>query len=70
MCLRMIPENPKLRIAVMAVKTCSKAILALCVTHGKSPCFSEVSFLSLFGPDYSLLILPYVYGAKTLECAF
>ena len=70
MCLRMIPENPKFRIALMAVKTCSKAILALSGRHGKSPCFSEVTFLQLVGPDYPLLILPYVDGAENMECAF
>jgi hypothetical protein len=58
------------RTALMAAKTCSKAILAHSLGHGKSPCFSEVTFLWLFGPDYSLLILPYVDGAENMECAF
>ena len=70
MCLRLFPENPKLRIAVMAVKTCSKAILALSVGHGKSPCFLQDAFLRLVGPDYPVLILPYVDGQEFLECAF
>jgi hypothetical protein len=56
-------------IDLMAVKTCSKAILALSSRHGKSPCFSEVAFLRLVGPDYPLLILPYVDGREFLECA-
>ena len=56
--------------ALMAVKTCSKAILAHSVRHGKSPCFSQVTFLSLVGPDYPLLILPCVDVAEFLECAF
>ena len=55
---------------LMATKTCSKAILALDVEHGKSPCFSEVTFLRLVGPDYPLLILLYVHGQEILECAF
>ena len=57
-------------IALMAVETCSKAILALCLRHGKSPCFSEVTFLQLVSPDYPLLLLPSVDGAKNMECAF
>jgi len=55
---------------LMVVKTCSKVISTLCGRHGKSPCFSQVSFLSLLGPDYPLLILPYVDGQEFLECAF
>lgn len=38
-------------IAVIVVKSCSKALLVLRLGHGKSPCFSDVSFLSLVGPD-------------------
>ena len=54
----------------MSVKTCSKAILALSSGHGKSPCFSQVTFLKLVGPDYPLLILPCVDVGEFLECAF
>lgn len=57
-------------IAVMAVKTCSKTLSALSRRHGKSPCFLEVTFLQLVGPDYPLLILPCVDGREFLECAF
>ena len=53
----------------MSVKRCSKAIFARPLRHGKSPCFSQVTFLRLIGPDYPLLILPYVNGAKNMECA-
>jgi hypothetical protein len=63
-------ENPKLIIAVMAAKTRSEAITALSSGHGKSPCFSQVNFLRLVGPDYPLLILPIVDGEEFLECAF
>jgi hypothetical protein len=70
MCLRLSPENPKFEIAVMAVKTRSKALLPLTLRHGKSPCFSQVVFLWLVSPDYPLLILPCVDGQETLECAF
>jgi hypothetical protein len=49
-------------ITLMAAETCSNAILALCGKYGKSPCFSEASFLSMVGPDYPLLILPCVNG--------
>ncbi len=38
-------------IVEMEVEACSKAILALCPRHGKSPCFSEVAFLRLLGVD-------------------
>lgn len=58
------------KVALTAVKTCSKALLPHSRKHGKSPCFSEGSFLWLFGPDYRLLILPFVDGAKNMECAF
>ena len=51
----------------LAVETCSKALLPLCVRYGKSPCFLEVAFLLLVGPDYPLLILPYVDGEEFLE---
>jgi hypothetical protein len=57
-------------ILKMEVETCSKAILALCLRHGKSPCFSGVTFLQLFSPDYPVLVLPCVDGAKNMECAF
>ncbi len=70
MCFRITAQNLKGIIALRAAKSCSKGILAPIVKHGKSPCFSEVSFLSLVGPDYPVLILPCVDGKKTLECAF
>ena len=53
----------------LEVKTCSKAILAHSLGHGKSPCFLQVAFLRLVGPDYPLLILPCGDGAKNMECA-
>ena len=54
---------------LMSVKTCSKAISTYGLGHGKSPCFLQVAFLRLGGPDYPLLILPYVDGAENMECA-
>ena len=54
----------------LAVKTCSKALLAICVRHGKSPCFLEVAFLRLVSPDSPMLVLPFVDGEKNMECAF
>jgi hypothetical protein len=57
-------------ISVMAVKTCSKALLGPMGRHGKSPCFLEVANLLLVGPDYPLPISPSSYGAKNMECAF
>jgi hypothetical protein len=52
------------------VKTCSKAILALCLGHGKSPCFSGTTFLQLFGVADGMLKLASLDGAEILECAF
>ena len=57
------------KVELMAVKTCSKAISAYGRGHGKSPCFLEVAFLQSVGPDYLLLILRCVDGAKNMECA-
>jgi hypothetical protein len=54
----------------LAVKTCSKALSALCLGHGKSPCFLGVDFLWLLSPDYLLLVLPCVDVEENLECAF
>jgi hypothetical protein len=51
----------------MAVKTCSKALLARYLRHGKSPCFLQVAFLWLLGPDYPVSILPCVDGAENME---
>jgi hypothetical protein len=55
---------------LMAVKTCSKALLVLTIGHGKSPCLLQGAFLQLLGPDYPLLILPCVDGREFLECVF
>ena len=62
-------SNSGYSITLMAAETCSNAILLLSGGHGKSPCFSQVTFLSVVGPDYPLLILLYVDGAKNMECA-
>ena len=55
---------------ILVVKTCSKALLALCSGHGKSPCFSGVAFLRLFGVAARVLKLACADGAKFLERAF
>jgi hypothetical protein len=52
---------------ILAVKTCSKALLAPNRRHGKSPCFSEVTFLQLVGLDYPLLVLPSTDGEENME---
>ncbi len=57
-------------IVEMEVEACSKAILALCHWHGKSPCFSEVAFLQLLGVDVRVSEVASLYGANFLECAF
>ncbi len=56
--------------ALLEVKTCSKALLAVCRGYGKSPCFLEVAFLRLLGVDCRVLKVTCVDEAKTLECAF
>lgn len=68
-CLIWYPVNG-CGVVFLAVKTCSKAILALYRGHGKSPCFLEVAFLRLLGVDCRPLKATYLHGAKTLECAF
>ena len=62
-------SNSGYSITLMAAETCSNAILLLSGGHGKSPCFSGVTFLSLVGPDYPVLILPCVDVGNFLECA-
>jgi len=57
-------------IDLMAVKTCSKAILALSLRYGKSPCFSQYSVLKMVGVDYPVLVLASVNVEEFLECAF
>jgi hypothetical protein len=57
-------------IALMAVETCSKAVLALFSGHGKSPCFLRCSFLKLFGVDGAVLVFASKNVGKFLECAF
>jgi hypothetical protein len=57
-------------IALMAVETCSKAILTVGVGHGKSPCFLRCSFLAVVGVDYALLVLAFVNVEDFLDCAF
>ncbi len=57
-------------IELMAVKKCSKALLASTTGNGKSPCFLQVGSLSVLGPDYPSLVLPRVNGEDFLECAF
>ena len=57
-------------IALMAVKICSKAILALNLRHGKSPCFLRDDFLKVVGVDGTVLVFASVNGVNLLECAF
>jgi hypothetical protein len=57
-------------IALMAVESCSKAILALCLGHGKSPCFLRLDFLKVFGVDGSVSVFASVDVEEFSECAF
>lgn len=52
--------------ALMAVKTCSKALLVSNPRHGKSPCFSEVAFLGLMGVAARALKLACINGSEIL----
>jgi hypothetical protein len=55
-------------LSILDVKPCSKPILAPIGGHGKSPCFLEVTFLSVFGPDYPLLVSVCFDVGNFLEC--
>ena len=55
MSLRLVSENPKQISVIMAVETCSKAFLALCRRHGKSPCCLQGAFLCLVRVDCSVI---------------
>jgi len=54
-------------IALMAVKTCSKAILARVSGHGKSPCFSLYSVLAVVNVDCGVLNLHGADGGVFLD---
>jgi len=54
-------------VALMAVKTCSKSLLAHNRRHGKSPCFSRLIVLKAVGVDCGALDFAVVNGAKLLE---
>ena len=56
-------------IVFLAVETCSKAISAVCLGHGKSPWFSRVCFLGLFGVDRLGQVLACVDVDVFSECA-
>ena len=53
--------------AHLAVKSCLKAVLALCRGYGKSPCFFGVRFLSVLGPDWFGYNLMVDDGVKYLD---
>ena len=46
----------------LAVKGCVNGVLELCRGHGKSPCFSGLSFLTITGVDAGVLIFNHVNG--------
>ena len=51
----------------LAAKSCSKGIFAIASTHGKSPCFSRHSVLTLAGVDERVLVLVVVDGVFFLD---
>ena len=57
-------------IGLMAVETCSKAVLALCGGHGKSPCFSRYCFSAVFGVAGAVSVFASVNGQDFSEYAF
>ena len=65
----MYPKDAR-SVVLMAVETCSKAILAPCLGYGKSPCFSRLDFLKLFGVDGAVLVFASVDVEDFSECAF
>ena len=54
-------------IVELAVKSCSKTLFALCLRHGKSPCFSRCCVLTAVGVDERVLALVVVDGAFFLD---
>jgi hypothetical protein len=52
--------------AFLDAKGCLNHVLPLCRGHGKSPCFSGLSFLWLSSPDYRVLKMVSVDGVKSL----
>jgi hypothetical protein len=55
--------------ALMSEKRCSNAVFADMIGHGKSSCFSEVTFLTAVDPDYPMSNSPHIDGEDFLECA-
>ena len=49
-------------IVGLTVKSCSKALFAVVLRHGKSPCFSRGSVLTAVGVDERVLVLVVVDG--------
>jgi hypothetical protein len=70
MCHRLIAIFTRAFLLSLEVKTCSKALLAMCRGHGKSPCFLKVAFLHLISPDWLVSKFCRINGATFLECAF
>jgi hypothetical protein len=52
---------------VLDVEACLNVVLAVRGEHGKSPCFSDVDFLSVGTPDWAMCILGGFDGADCLE---
>ena len=54
----------------LEVETCSKALFAQGVGHGKSPWFPSVPFLEVVGVDGGVHVWAFVDVGVFLECAF
>jgi len=68
MCPKLCCKDTRI-IDKMAVETCSKAIFALSVRHGKNPCFLRYDFLKVVDVDDALLVFSSVDGGNLLEYA-
>lgn len=67
MLLAKFGAHEPLWFSVFDGETCSKAILAVCGGHGKSPYFLQVAFLRLLSPDYLVLSLLFVDGQENMQ---
>ena len=62
-------SNSGYSITLMAAETCSIAILAQCLGHGKSPCFLRLGFFGVVGVDGAVLVFACLDVEEFLECA-
>lgn len=54
-------------IVGLTVETCSKALFAVALRHGKSPCFLGFAVLKTVGVDVLVLVFDVVHGRVFLK---